>query len=89
MKRSELEVKETIPVSEVKPGQAFVTSERYASPNDTLCPFLYDENGRFTRLWDGAYVDGFFNGRDGHGDTPVVVVDWPLAVRMAKEYRLL
>lgn len=88
MRRSELPTTETIPVRELKPGQAFVTSGRGALPNDVLCSFLYDENGRYTRLWDGAYVDGFFDGRDGHGtDIPVVVVDWPTAVQIAKDYR--
>jgi hypothetical protein len=47
--------------------------------------FLFDDEGRFTRLWNGSYVDGFFK----DGEYEVETLSREDAVKMAKDFRNL
>jgi len=56
----------------------------YFIPQGCYTPFLYDNEGRFTRLWDGCYVDGFFEKNE-----KVEVISYEQAVNKVKEFRNL
>ena len=45
-------------VKDLKPD-SYIASIRGGKLN---CAFLFDDEKRFTRLWDGTYADSFFTG---------------------------
>lgn len=48
--------------------------------------FLFDDKGRFTRLWDGSYVDSFFTG-DYRPITKVALITKKEALALVKKER--
>jgi hypothetical protein len=65
-----------VKVGSLKPGTFF-------KPFDCNTSFLFDEEKRFTRLWDASYVDGFF----ADTEAKVKVITPSRAAKLAADYR--
>ncbi|MCK5603679.1 hypothetical protein KAR91_17465 [Candidatus Pacearchaeota archaeon] len=69
-------------VEDLKPD-SYIATIRNGELN---CAFLFDDEKRFTRLWDGSFVDSFFKGRS-FNIKKVVVITKQTALDLVKKER--
>lgn len=69
-------------VADLKPGDFFIPLTK-SGERQTKVAFLFDDENRYTRTWDGAYVDSFFADKS----YPVTLVTKVHAIQLAKTYR--
>jgi len=75
-------------IAKLAPETYFTDVLTHHDRRENPCSFLFDSDRRFTRLWDGSYVDGFFSG-EKNSKTEVFVLTREEAIQLAKSTQRL